>query len=87
MSRYNSRYDGEFFILLGTVVGVVLLLSFLIYGIIDYIFAEKFSLVKRDWTCTASHQETYTTYITVGSVSVPQTNITTVCDAYIRVSR
>jgi hypothetical protein len=40
------------------------------------------TLLKSEWHCSASHQETTTTYIQVGKVMVPSTTTHDVCDQY-----
>lgn len=46
--------------------------------------AEKFSLRKDSWACTRSHVDTFTTYIKIGDVMVPQFHTDTVCDQWSR---
>lgn len=40
------------------------------------------TLLKSDWHCASSHQETNTTYVQSGKVMVPITSTTDVCDVY-----
>jgi hypothetical protein len=72
--------------LLFTMVGSVILavVAATAYVVYDGFVAETFSLRKDRWTCTASHEETYTYFTQVGKVSAPQTGIQTVCDEYRR---
>lgn len=53
-------------------------------GILIYISvtAETFALRKDQWVCTKSHEETYTTYININKVMVPQTSTSDVCDQW-----
>jgi hypothetical protein len=44
--------------------------------------AERFSLRKDSWSCTSSHQESSTTYVQSGSIMVPVTGYSTVCDQW-----
>lgn len=55
-----------------------------LWAVYDAVTAETFSLRKDEWTCTASHEETVTTWIVVGNVQVPQITTTTVCDQWTR---
>lgn len=43
-----------------------------------------FTLVKDQWHCTESHSQTYTSFIMVGKVMVPQVHTRQVCDQYNR---
>lgn len=40
------------------------------------------TLLKSEWQCSASHQETATSMIMVGKVMVPTTITSNVCDQY-----
>jgi len=42
------------------------------------------TLKKHEWVCSASHQETTTTFVMSGKVMVPVTSIDTICDQYSR---
>lgn len=63
-------------------IGIFLFLGVLFYSEVT---AEKFYLRKDQWKCTASHQETYTTMMQVGSMQIPQFHTTTVCDKWERI--
>lgn len=66
-------------LIVGFVALVVALFAFLVW---DEATAEHFELRKDSWRCTASHQETITTFTQVGQVSVPLTQYYTVCDQW-----
>jgi outer membrane biogenesis lipoprotein LolB len=42
------------------------------------------TLYSNDWTCTTSHVHTWTSFVLVGKVMVPQTHTRTICDQYTR---
>lgn len=46
--------------------------------------SPTFELRKDEWTCMATHRETYTTHVMVGKVLVPQVHTRTVCDQWSR---
>lgn len=45
---------------------------------------SHFTLVRDQWHCTESHSQTYTSFIMVGKVIVPQVRTRQVCDQYNR---
>lgn len=53
------------------VVGLIIAIPFAIY---EEYTAEKFYLRKDQWTCSASVERAYTTYIQSGSTMIPITN-------------
>ena len=59
---------------------IFLVIGLVIYASIMESRMPHFQLNKRDWACTAAHEET--TMVLVGKVLVPST--TTVCDQYSR---
>jgi len=46
--------------------------------------SPTFELRKADWTCAESHRETFTTYMMVGKVLVPQIHTEDVCTNWVR---
>ena len=62
------------------IAAIVCILGVFSYAVYENVVAEKFSLVKSEWTCTKSHN--LSTVVLVGKVIVPQNN--TVCDNYQR---
>lgn len=63
---------------------IILIFGLAGYGIYSNIVAEKFELRKDSWNCTKSHEESYTTYIQVGNIQVPQIQSDTICDQWSR---
>jgi hypothetical protein len=63
--------------IIAVIAGFVLLMGYVLYK--DYT-AEKISIVKANFTCTASHTEH--SFIMVGKVFVPSNE--TICDNYKR---
>lgn len=47
----------EDWILIVLAVILAVVIGSVAYGVYDYITAEKFELVKADWSCTKSHEE------------------------------
>lgn len=69
------------------IIAAVLIVGGLIAGFIISATSETFTLVKAEWNCTASHEETTTFYNKVGNVMVPMTTTNDVCDKYERRGR
>ena len=61
------------------VAAVVLFLVALPFIIYADMTAERFSLKKAEWSCSASVERPVTTYIQSGSVMVPMTTYTKHC--------
>lgn len=59
-----------------SLTGTVIFVAYLFFKDIN---REKFDLIKEDWECTDSVPYIYTTYITVGKVSLPQMHTSTLC--------
>lgn len=45
---------------------------------------ELATLLRSEWHCASSHQETTTTFVMAGKVTVPATTTSEVCDVYAR---
>jgi hypothetical protein len=60
----------------------VALLVFVGYLLYDEFYSDKFYLRKDQWECQGGHTEDATVYTKIGSVDVPQTVSTFVCDAW-----
>lgn len=74
----------EYIFIPGLILICLGLLGFLGYKIYDDATSDAFELIKKEWTCTSSHQDLITTTTTVNNVPMIQTHYITVCDQYTR---
>lgn len=82
MDTLENIMLGALWLCVAIVVGLLVWAGFILYGDAH---AEKFELIKTEWTCSASHDEVSTSFQKIGEVNVPIDTTTVVCDQWSRV--
>lgn len=70
---------------LGSIV-VGILALFCLAVLMDARRIPQIALDRADWRCTDSHTETFTVFLPIGKIIMPQVHTRAVCDNYRRVN-